>query len=81
MLLRLTLLHKSKEVSRLNNLNNKEMRQPQKIKEYEFNNHKFIVESAYNDNGLEDIGSILRRMILSQAQTLKENDYEEQNKR
>ena len=65
----------------MNNLNNKEMRQPQEIKEYEFNNHKFIVESAYNDNGLEDIGSILRRMILSQAQTLKENDYEEQNKR
>ena len=65
----------------MNNLNNKEMRQPQEIKEYEFNNHKFIVESAYNDNSLEDIGSILRRMILSQAQTLKENDYEEQNKR
>ena len=65
----------------MNNLNNKEMRQPQEIKEYEFNNHKFIVESAYNNNGLEDIGSILRRMILSQAQTLKENDYEEQNKR
>ena len=57
------------------------MCQPQKIKEYEFKNHKFIVESAYNDNGLEDIESILRRMILSQAQTLKENYYEEQNKR
>ena len=65
----------------MNNLNNKEMCQPQEIKEYEFNNHKFIVESAYNDNGLENIGSILRRMILSQAQTLKENYYEEQKKR
>ena len=47
--------------------NKKEMRQPQEIKEYEFDKHKFIVESAYNDNGLEDIGSILRRMIEKQA--------------
>ena len=60
---------------------NEKMRQPQEIKEYEFDKHKFIVESAYNDNGLENIGSILRRMILSQAQTLKENYYEEQKKR
>ncbi|MBQ7718815.1 MAG: hypothetical protein IJT38_05890 [Clostridia bacterium] len=62
-------------------MNNKEMRQPQEVKEYEFNNHKFIVESAYNDNGLEDIGSILRRMIEKQAQIFEENYYEEQNKR
>ena len=79
MFLRLTLLHKSKEVSKLNN--KKEMRQPQEIKEYEFNNHKFIVESAYNDNGLEDIGSILRRMIEKQALFLEENYNEKQDKR
>ncbi len=61
--------------------NKKEMRQPQEIKEYEFDKHKFIVESAYNDNGLEDIGSILKRMIEKQALFLEENDYEKQNKR
>ena len=61
--------------------NKKEMRQPQEIKEYEFNNHKFIVESAYNDNGLEDIGSILRRMIEKQALFLEENYNEKQDKR
>ena len=71
--LRLTLIHKSKEVSKLKN---NEMRQPQEVKEYEFNHHKFIVESAYNDNGLEDIGSILRRMIEKQARIFEENDYE-----
>lgn len=60
--------------------NNKEMRQPQEVQEYEFNNYKFIVESAYNDNGLEDIGSILIRMIEKQALFLEENDYEKQNK-
>ena len=60
---------------------NEKMRQPQDIQEYEFNNHKFIVESAYNDNGLEDIGSILRRMIERQALFLEENCYEKQNKR
>ena len=57
------------------------MRQPQDIQEYEFNNHKFIVESAYNDNGLEDIGSILRRMIEKQAMFLEGNYNEKQNKR
>ena len=60
---------------------NEKMRQPQEIKEYEFDKHKFIVESAYNDNGLEDIGSILRRMIERQALFLEENYYEKQNKR
>ena len=73
MFLRLTLLHKTKEVSKLKN---KEMRQPQDIQEYDLNNHKFIVESAYNDNGLEDIGSILRRMIERQVLFLEEKDYE-----
>ena len=34
---------------------------------YEFDKHKFVVESAYNDNGLEDIGSILLRMIINSA--------------
>ena len=62
-------------------MKNKEMRQPQDIQEYEFNNHKFIVESAYNDNGLEDIGSILRRMIEKQAMFLEGNYNEKQNKR
>ena len=61
--------------------NNKKMCQPQDVTEYEFKNHKFIVESAYNDNGLEDIGSILRRMIEKQALFLEENYYEKQNKR
>ena len=56
--------------------NKKEMRQPQEIKEYEFDKHKFIVESAYNDNGLEDIGSILRRMIEKQALFLEGKYYE-----
>ena len=60
---------------------NEKMRQPQEIKEYEFDKHKFIVESAYNDNGLEDIGSILRRMIEKQALIFEENYNEEQNKR
>ena len=62
-------------------MNKKEMRQPQEITEYEFNNHKFIVESAYNDNGLEDIGSILRRMIEKQVLFLEGNYDEKQNKR
>lgn len=62
-------------------MKNNEMRQPQEITEYEFNNHKFIVESAYNDNGLEDIGSILRRIIAKQALIFEENCHEEQNKR
>ena len=62
-------------------MKNKEMRQPQEVKEYEFNNHKFIVESAYNDNGLEDIGSILRRMIEKQARIFEENCHGEHNKR
>ena len=62
-------------------MKNKEMRQPQDIQEYEFNNHKFIIESAYNDNGLEDIGSILRRMIEKQAMFLEENYNEKQDKR
>ena len=62
-------------------MKNKEMRQPQEVKEYEFKNHKFIVESAYNDNGLEDIGSILRRMIEKQALFLERNYDEKQNKR
>ncbi len=62
-------------------MKNNEMRQPQEITEYEFNNHKFIVESAYNDNGLEDIGSILRRMIEKQALIFEGNCHEEQNKR
>ena len=60
---------------------NEKMRQPQEIKEYEFDKHKFIDESAYNDNGLEDIGSILRRMIEKQALIFEENYNEEQNKR
>ena len=60
---------------------NEKMRQPQEIKVYEFNNHKFIVESAYNDNGLEDIGSILKRMIEKQALFLEENYNEKQDKR
>ena len=62
-------------------MNKKEMRQPQEITEYEFDKHRFIVESAYNDNGLEDIGSILRRMIEKQALFWEENYHEEQNKR
>ena len=60
---------------------NEKMRQPQEIKEYEFDKHKFIVESAYNDNGLEDIGSILRRMIERQTLFLERNYDEKQNKR
>ena len=61
--------------------NRKEMCQPQEVKEYEFKKHKFIVESAYNDNGLEDIGSILRRMIEKQVLFLERNYDEKQNKR
>ena len=60
-------------------MRNKDKRQPQGPNKYEFEGREYIVESVYNDNGLEDIASILRRMILCQAQTLKEKHNEKQN--